>query len=370
MKKFKKNYFLYLFRLILKHHVTEEHIYFHSYNSCTANTCHVLEKPYSVFGWHRIPPLINKLVTVDRLWDHATNLKPNSAWKVVKITNVSAFFTHMQRNLYEHPPEHQENPELQTSDLSHEELSRSSPSTALWGRNPFILDEAECSDDEDDEQDEVDEQNDEDDEQNDQGYEDEDNGWYILKTQSYGNDLCVFYSIAWRLWCVRIKRNGGKRLPPPVKRPKDDDSVNVNANDPPGWFTDADKRHTQAPNRKRLKGETQNLFKKFKKKYPALTQNWKGCTLDMIPLLEDMFSLKINVYERRSYPSRITNRIARTEVIPVYQSRKPLHWPTLNLDTNQEYTHVQIIRDMTGYERLWVCENCYRQFKVRPTSNY
>ena len=79
---------------ILQHKNTGVLRYFHP----SANNYKILEEPISVQSWYDMEPFLD--IASDNGWtEHATNQMPNSAWKVIMITNVTVYVYH----LHAHP---------------------------------------------------------------------------------------------------------------------------------------------------------------------------------------------------------------------------------------------------------------------------
>ena len=80
-------------RAILKHKVTGRLRYFHP----SANNYKLLSEPVIVRSWDDLAPLRNMTETSE--WtDHAALQMPNSAWKIVMVTNVTFHIYHMQQH--------------------------------------------------------------------------------------------------------------------------------------------------------------------------------------------------------------------------------------------------------------------------------
>lgn len=62
---------------------------------------------------------------------------------------------------------------------------------------------------------------------------------------------------------------------------------------------DFDKRNKKRKRHDRLKVATLKLYKQFTDKHPEFANNFQGVTVAMIPLLEEEFNCRIEIYYRK-----------------------------------------------------------------------
>lgn len=90
-------------------------------------------------------------------------------------------------------------------------------------------------------------------------------GCELLDCQSYQNNLCVFYAIAYSRWLEK------------------------------GIYNEKSK------NTPKLKGATERLFKEFQAKCPEDAENFRGVTQRMLPVIEEMFHVCLDIYRKLHY---------------------------------------------------------------------
>ena len=107
------------------------------------------------------------------------------------------------------------------------------------------------------------------------------------------------------------------------------------------------RRYLTPAIRRELRNKARCLYRDFRKAYPQYTReqgyDWQGVTEDMLPLIEDLFKVKINVYEKKL--RRGSGRYPWiTEIGIHYTSNCPNYYDELNLATTAECDHADIIQ--------------------------
>ena len=238
----------------------------------------------------RVDTLVRDVVTLEVLFNKAIHSRPNSKWRVESLANISAFISHTGMFIDwpvlpgDDPPPPPPPPPPKKS------RKRKLPADAKFGRNPFIDDQAGCDDDDDDEQEATPStQNNEQEAapstQNSEGKLELKQA--LRRTFSYGEDLCFFYAIAWRQWLIELEKASITKsveelAPGELPRPP-----------PPGYNDMRNKFRKKDP--RCFVDESRDLLKRFQREHPELGANFSGVTFEMIPHIEKLFNMRIEV---------------------------------------------------------------------------